>query len=92
MRLCIITYSSAPNPALGMFCFNWDSLSLYTRSLSLSVPDDAHSRGWKWVQTVRSFVRPSFALLLFRAEHLRKGDEVQSKVESWVESWVHPVI
>lgn len=68
------------------------ALSLHSLSLSLSVPDDAHSRGWKWVQTVRSFVRPSFALLLFRAEHLRKGDEVQSKVESWVESWVHPVI
>lgn len=86
MRLCIIILQPRI-PHLALFCFNWDSLSL-SHSLTLSVPNDAHSREWKWVQTVRSFVRPSFALLLFRAEHLRKGGEVQSKVESWV----HPVI
>lgn len=81
MRLCIIILQPRI-PHLACFA------SVGIRSLSLSVPNDAHSREWKWVQTVRSFVRPSFALLLFRAEHLRKGGEVQSKVESWV----HPVI
>lgn len=90
MRLCIITYSSAPNPALGMFCFSWDSLSLsHSLTLSLSLCQMTHTleseSGFRWF--VQSFVR-SFALLLLRAEHLRKGGEVQSKVESWV----HPVI
>lgn len=64
------------------------SLSL-SHSLSLSLCQMTHTleseSGFRWF--VQSFVR-SFALLLLRAEHLRKGGEVQSKVESWV----HPVI
>lgn len=61
MRLCIITYSSAPNPALGMFCFSWDSLSLYTRSLSLSLCQMTHTLegGSGYRRFVRSFVRRS---------------------------------
>lgn len=57
MRLCIIILQPRI-PHLALFCFNWDSLSL-SLSLTLSVPNDAHSREWKWVQTVRSFVRSS---------------------------------
>lgn len=85
MRLCIIILQPRI-PHLALFCFNWDSLSL---SLSLSLCQMTHTleseSGFRWF--VQSFVR-SFALLLLRAEHLRKGGEVQSKVESWV----HPVI
>lgn len=76
-------YPSAPNPALGIVLLQLGfALSL---SHSLSLCQMTHTleseSGFRW------FVR-SFALLLFRAEHLRKGGEVQSKVESWV----HPVI
>lgn len=85
MRLCIIILQPRI-PHLALFCFSWDSLSL---SLALSLCQMTHTleseSGFRWF--VQSFVR-SFALLLFRAEHLRKGGEVQSKVESWV----HPVI
>lgn len=89
MRLCIIILQPRI-PHLALFCFNWDSLSLsHTHTHSLSLCRMTHTleseSGFRWF--VQSFVR-SFALLLFRAEHLKKGGEVQSKVESWV----HPVI
>lgn len=92
MRLCIVILQPRI-PHLACFA-SVGIRSLSTLALSLCLCQMTHTleggSGFRWF--VRSFVRPSFALLLFRAEHLRKGDEVQSKVESWVESWVHPVI